>query len=370
MALSDQISKLATRTKELEERAAAAHQKAHADLQQDVATAREESKSNAEALRQSVDADAAEVSAWWTDLGRSWDEHIAKMRDHIDDKEAEHDLKSAQRAAEDAAAYASYVIDYTFAAGRGGGVRRPGRDPGPDGRRRARCPDAAELTEPGERRRHMIVTSPIDEFRAWTRSQTEAVSKGWWVLLLTGVVGIVAGAAIVFIDWTVDDLVVFVGTLLIVRGAFTMFSIPVDGSLRTWSIALGLVEIFVGIGVFAWPGPALLVVALSIGWLLLFREAWPSWEPSAAARSLPLWGLVLVAGVLEVVVAIYLLGRPGLTLVATVLAIGFATVLYGVLEVVAAFEVENLPQRFDQLTGQVDGSRASRPLEPVGSPGA
>ena len=62
--------------------------------------------------RQHPDADAAEVSAWWTDLGRSWDEHVAKMRDHIDQKKDEHDLKTAQRDAEDAYAYASYVIDY------------------------------------------------------------------------------------------------------------------------------------------------------------------------------------------------------------------------------------------------------------------
>src|ERR1700755_1428817 len=101
----------------------------------------------------------------------------------------------------------------------------------------------------------MIVTSPIDELRRWTRAQVEAVSKGWWVLLVTGVVSIVAGGIIVFIDWDVDDLVIFVGTLLIVRGAFTMFSIPIDGSMRTWSFALGLIEILVGIGVFAWPGP-------------------------------------------------------------------------------------------------------------------
>jgi len=215
----------------------------------------------------------------------------------------------------------------------------------------------------------MIVTSPIDELRAWTRTQTEAVSKGWWILLLTGLVSIVAGAIIVFIDWNVDDLVVFVGTLLIVRGAFTMFSIPVDGSLRTWSIALGLVEIFVGIGVFAWPGPTLLVVALSIGWLLLFRGSMAIVGAISSRKVLPFWGLVLVTGILEVVVALYLLGRPGLTLLATVLAIGFATVLYGVLEVVAAFEVKNLPQRFDQLTGAFGPGDASRQLDAVGSPG-
>lgn len=81
-----------------------------------MAAARDESKANANALRESVAADAAEVSAWWTDMGRSWDEHIAKMREHMDKKAAEHDLKAAQRAADGFYAYASYVIDYTFAA--------------------------------------------------------------------------------------------------------------------------------------------------------------------------------------------------------------------------------------------------------------
>jgi uncharacterized membrane protein HdeD (DUF308 family) len=214
----------------------------------------------------------------------------------------------------------------------------------------------------------MIVTSPIDEVRAWTRTQTEAVSKGWWVLLVTGLVSIVAGGLIFFVDWTVGGLAAFVATLLIVRGVFTIFSIPVDGSVRSWSIALGLVEMFVGIGVFAWPGPALLVVALSIGWLLMFRGSMTIMGAITSRKVLPLWGLVLVAGILEVVVAVYLLGRPGLTLVATVLAIGFATGLYGVLEVVAAFEVKNLPQRFDQVTDHLEGDGAGRPLDAVGSP--
>lgn len=116
MKPSDQLSRLAARTKELEDRASAARQKAHADLEHDVAAARDESKANAKALRESVAADAAEVSAWWTDMGRSWDEHIAKMREHMNKKAAEHDLKAAQRAADGFYAYASHVIDYTFAA--------------------------------------------------------------------------------------------------------------------------------------------------------------------------------------------------------------------------------------------------------------
>jgi uncharacterized membrane protein HdeD (DUF308 family) len=212
----------------------------------------------------------------------------------------------------------------------------------------------------------MIVTSPIDQTSSWTRAQIVAVTKGWWVLLLTGLVSILAGGVIVSSEWTADGLVAFVGTLLILRGALTTFSVPVDGSLRTWSIVLGVVEVFVGIGVFVWPGPALLVVALSIGWLLLFRGTMAIIGSIIGRKVLPYWGLILATGILEVVVAIYLLGRPGLTLLATVFAIGFASMLYGVLEVVTAFGVKNLPWRSAPLTdtlGRADGS--DRSLDPV-----
>jgi len=212
----------------------------------------------------------------------------------------------------------------------------------------------------------MIVTSPIDQTSTRTLAQMVAVTKGWWVLLLTGLVSILAGGVIVFSEWTVDGLVAFVGTLLIVRGALTMFSIPVDGSLRAWSIVLGVIEIFVGIGVFAWPGPTLLVVATSIGWLLVFRGTMAIIGSIVSRKLLPSWGLILATGIFEAVVGFYLLGRPGLTLVATVLAIGFASMLYGVLEVVTAFGVKTLPWRSDVLTGARSRTEgAGRPLDPV-----
>jgi uncharacterized membrane protein HdeD (DUF308 family) len=212
----------------------------------------------------------------------------------------------------------------------------------------------------------MIVTSPMDNLRSWTRAQVEAVSKGWWVLLLTGLVSLVAGGIIFFIDWTVDDLVVFVGILLIVRGALTVFSVPVDGSLRRWSIVVGLIEIFVGIGVFAWPGPALLVVAYSIGWMLLFRGSMAVAGSITSRAYLPYWGLLLVTGIIESLVALYLLTRPDITLIAAVLAIGFATMLYGAMEIVAAFAVKELPTRFDEVTDQT-GAGATRQLDPIGA---
>jgi uncharacterized membrane protein HdeD (DUF308 family) len=212
----------------------------------------------------------------------------------------------------------------------------------------------------------VIVTSPLDEIRTWTRGQIEAISKGWWVLLAGGVISIVAGVIIVFTQWTVDNLVIFVGVVLIVRGILTMFSIPVDGSLRMWSILLGIVEAAVGVGVFIWPGPALLVVAYTIGWLLLFRGTMAIVGSVTSRKILPFWGIVLVAGILEVVIAWYLLSRPDITLLAAVFAVGFSAMLYGVLEIGTALLVKSLPQRFDELTGTAGRPTTGDPLEPVG----
>jgi hypothetical protein len=116
MAISDQLSKLATRTKDLEDRAAAARQEARADLQHDVDAALAASNANAEVLGQAWDEDVAEISAWWTDMGRSWDEHLARVRERVETKKKQHDVKAAQRDADEAMAYASYLIDYTYAA--------------------------------------------------------------------------------------------------------------------------------------------------------------------------------------------------------------------------------------------------------------
>ncbi|MCI4066312.1 hypothetical protein MRQ36_28685 [Micromonospora sp. R77] len=116
MALSDQLSQLAARTKALEIRAVAAGDKARDELQREVQAARATSDADAVALGKALDAREAEVAAWWTDMGRAWDEHIARMRERVEQKKEQHDLKAAQRDAEDAVEYASYLIDYTLAA--------------------------------------------------------------------------------------------------------------------------------------------------------------------------------------------------------------------------------------------------------------
>src|SRR4029079_10442568 len=108
MALSDQLSRLAARAKQAEDRAAAAQSKAKADLEKDVKASREAAQAQAAQLRKNAEADKSAVSEWWKNAQRSWTAHVDAVEQHISERRAEHDLKAAQRnaqSAEDDAAF-------------------------------------------------------------------------------------------------------------------------------------------------------------------------------------------------------------------------------------------------------------------------
>jgi hypothetical protein len=116
MALSDDLTRLAARARGVEEHAVAARTKAKADLEQDIADSRASAEAQADKLRQEAEARKGKLSVWWHDLQRTWDEHLAKIRDDIDSKRAEHDVDRAQRRAEKAEDDARFAVAFAYAA--------------------------------------------------------------------------------------------------------------------------------------------------------------------------------------------------------------------------------------------------------------
>jgi uncharacterized membrane protein HdeD (DUF308 family) len=206
----------------------------------------------------------------------------------------------------------------------------------------------------------MLVTNPLTP-SSWSREVVKSVSSGWWVLLASGLLSIVAGGIILAVDWTVSDLALFLGVVLIVRGVFSMFSVPLDGAMRGWAAALGLFEVGVGIAMLVWPDPTLLVVAAFIGWWVLFGGVFTIVGSINARRVLPYWGLYLALGILETVVGVLLLGQPDLTLLATVFAIGLWSILYGIVLTTAAIDLKNLPARLGDLDRELNATPITEP---------
>ena len=114
MTLSDDLTKLAARAKEAEDRFAAAQKEAHAKLEHDVESARDSVQKRSDQLRQTAETNKGKVAAWWSGVQKSWDEQIASIRRDIKSKKAEHDLNAAQRKADAAEEDAAFAIDYAY----------------------------------------------------------------------------------------------------------------------------------------------------------------------------------------------------------------------------------------------------------------
>ena len=76
--------------------------------------ARAELEKEITAARATVETGETKVANRWADLQRSWDAHVAKVRERLDSRRAEHDVKRAQKRAEDAEEYASYAAAFAY----------------------------------------------------------------------------------------------------------------------------------------------------------------------------------------------------------------------------------------------------------------
>jgi hypothetical protein len=74
-------------------------------------------------LRETAEANQGKATAWWRDVRTSGDDQIATIRRDIVSKKAEHDLKAAQRNADDAEEDAKFPIAYAYWAVEEAGYR-------------------------------------------------------------------------------------------------------------------------------------------------------------------------------------------------------------------------------------------------------
>ena len=115
MDASQKLAKLSARAKEAEYHAATARNQARADVEKSASEARAAAEAHAEELRKSAATTGAQISASWNDMQRSWADHVAQVREDIDEKKGQFDAKRAGTRADDAEVDALIAIDYAYA---------------------------------------------------------------------------------------------------------------------------------------------------------------------------------------------------------------------------------------------------------------
>ena len=165
------------------------------------------------------------------------------------------------------------------------------------------------------------------------------VSLLWWVPLLSGLVSVLVGLMILVTDWAVKGLVVVVGLLFLIHGVALVFSPVYARESRGEQVLAGIVEVLAGVVLLAWPAPTFLVLAEVAGIWLVLAGGFHLVTSVARRHALPAWGLSAAVGALEVLLGLWVMRRPEVTLSLVVVVLGLWAVLTGVLQCVLAFEV-------------------------------
>ena len=163
----------------------------------------------------------------------------------------------------------------------------------------------------------------------------------WWIPLLTGLVSIGLGLAILAADWTVHALVIITGLVFIIRGIALAFSPAYAGRTSGEQVAAGIAGVIAGVVLVAWPGPSLLVLAFFVGAWLGVSGSFHIVTSVSRRRELPHWGFTFSAGVIELLLGIWAMRRPEATLALLITIIGLWAVVTGVIYCALAIEIRS-----------------------------
>jgi len=182
-------------------------------------------------------------------------------------------------------------------------------------------------------------TSQAAGARTPIQEVAEQISHLWWIPLLTGLVSIGLGLAILATDWTVHALVVITGVVFIIRGIALAFSPSYAGRTSGEQVVAGIAGVIAGVVLVAWPGPSLLVLAFFVGAWLAVSGTFNIVTSFSRRRELPDWGFTFTLGVIELLLGVWAMRRPEVTLALLITIIGLWAVLTGVIYCALAFEI-------------------------------
>jgi uncharacterized membrane protein HdeD (DUF308 family) len=181
--------------------------------------------------------------------------------------------------------------------------------------------------------------------RADAADLVASIGRNWIWLLAFGILTLLAGvAAVAWPGPTVIAIAVLFGIQLVIAGIFQFVnafaSSDLTGGVRVLGAVLGLFALIVGLYAIRHVLVSVVALALLLGifWVVNgFVEIFNA----LADRDYPNRGWTGFMGVLSILAGIVVLAYPGISLVTLALVLGIWLIIYGVMEIAAAFRVRS-----------------------------
>lgn len=179
--------------------------------------------------------------------------------------------------------------------------------------------------------------------RVAAHDATEDLKKTWWLLFVLGAASVIIGGLLMFWpDRTLTVVTTIVGFFMIIAGVIRFLVAVFDsGSEERWLMAIaGIVGVALGVVVVRNPETTIKVVVLITGvfWLI---SGMVDFFRGVSNGNLPDRSLRIVFGAITALFGVVVLVWPSMTVTVFAVLTGLYIVFFGLLEIVAAFQLKN-----------------------------
>lgn len=166
------------------------------------------------------------------------------------------------------------------------------------------------------------------------------LTKSWWLFLVTGIAWVlVAFVVLAFDPSSAATIGYLMGFVLIAAGINEFVAIGFAERWKWLHGVLGALFVVAGIMALMSPFQTFGILALLIGWYLLFKGIFTVIFSMVERDEMSLWGLGLAAGIIEMAIGAWALGYPGRSAWLLILWVGIGALMHGITEIVFAFKL-------------------------------
>ena len=189
-------------------------------------------------------------------------------------------------------------------------------------------------------------------FENLTKMASRAVMH-WWLFLVAGVLCLVTGIVVfVFPLESYVTLSIIFGVLMLVVGAAKLIAAATSGNyflMKGYVIIGGLLDLILGLFLCIYPGVTLVMLPIMMGFWMLYNSFMLfSFSDDLGTLQVPGGGLVTAGGILLLILSVLVLVNPFGAGIATVVVLaGSGLILFGLLLCSLSVKLKDLHMNFD-----------------------
>jgi uncharacterized membrane protein HdeD (DUF308 family) len=166
---------------------------------------------------------------------------------------------------------------------------------------------------------------------------------GWGWYLGAGIAWLLIGLAILTVQpGTIAVIGFMVAGVLLLGGAFEIFMAFAAPGWRWLHGAAGVLFILAGILAFLEPFQTFVGLSILFGWYLVIMGTVVLIVSLATRAPGSLWGLGVAVGILEILIGLWALGYPNRSAWLLILWVGIGAMSHGISDIVSAFHIRSL----------------------------